>query len=353
MAYYPALSEYFQVLGYRLFGFNTRGLRFFSALFWLCSAGIAALFAKKHQNALIRKERKKAMNIADYPDMSFFISDMHDHRNNRITGLPEGTAKKIYQANVKSGEALYYYSLGQLVANAYGRLTEWLAQRHAVFGNFMLRSILEAELLCRDFLFSFRTCLDHMEKHVKDHEKDDPKLLEIFKAGTSAAYDSHKEYGFTYHLRNCAQHCASIVFRIDGETNSSIICSKAKLLAGFDGWNKYDKDYFEECGDEINLFEVFSKAFEAFNQALVPLQQYVINRDNTAEDLFFLRDWGDTLSGFYNHNVNSFHVMLSKRRDGTPVFAEEEPPSDTEYTVWLIDWDMIYGLTDSITRTPK
>ena len=48
----PPLSEYFQVLGYRLFGFNAMGLRFFSALFWLCSAGIAALFAKRHMGMI-------------------------------------------------------------------------------------------------------------------------------------------------------------------------------------------------------------------------------------------------------------------------------------------------------------
>ena len=48
----PPLSEYFQVLGYRLFGFNAMGLRFFSALLWLCSAGIAALLAKRHMGAV-------------------------------------------------------------------------------------------------------------------------------------------------------------------------------------------------------------------------------------------------------------------------------------------------------------
>lgn len=41
----PPISEYFIILGYKLFGFNLLGLRFFSAFAMLVCAGICSVFA--------------------------------------------------------------------------------------------------------------------------------------------------------------------------------------------------------------------------------------------------------------------------------------------------------------------
>lgn len=206
-------------------------------------------------------------------------------------------------------------------------------------------------MICRDYLFSLRTCLDHMEKYVKDLKDQGTDLLKLFTDGTHAAYDGCKEYGFTYHLRNCVQHCENIVFKVDSNTESDIKTSKAMLLSNYDGWNEYDKEFLCGCEDYFSLTKLFSKAQKAFEKAIAPVLQYTIDKGTVTEDLLFLRNWGDSLSGFFQHDVQCFHLIVAIRPDQTPVDMNGEVPMDAELTGYLIDWEMIYQLTNCIICT--
>ncbi|MCL5247544.1 hypothetical protein M4I21_17110 [Cellulophaga sp. 20_2_10] len=58
-----------------------------------------------------------------------------------------------------------------------------------------------------NYLFSFRTYIDHLETLLKREFKTKPEILEEFKNLTGTLYDDSFEYRFIYKLRNYAQHC--------------------------------------------------------------------------------------------------------------------------------------------------
>ena len=145
-----------------------------------------------------------------------------------------------------------------------------------------------AERLVRGFLFEFRTCLDHMETEIKRVYGEDSELWKIFKDGTSNAYDKHPEYAFTYHLRNCSQHCKNVVHGFNCATGIGISSNVQTLLTEYDRWKQEDKDYMSASGSEIDLLYTFSETFKAFNSALVPVIRYLLNSNSVGDKLLYL-----------------------------------------------------------------
>ena len=70
----------------------------------------------------------------------------------------------------------------------------------------MRRAVIDANRRILNFLYSFRTFLDHWETKLKRRYGKDSEQVRRFKAACSDAYDSCFSYRFIYKLRNYAQH---------------------------------------------------------------------------------------------------------------------------------------------------
>lgn len=279
-------------------------------------------------------------------DREYHLFHSFDGKLNPIAGVPEDLPEKMSDAVSNTAEVLEFYMLGLFVRASLEALKTWSTETSRVFGEYLMRDLHIADKLCRDFLFEFRTCLDHMETKIKQRHGKNSQLWQLFKDNTSSAYDNCKEYGFTYHMRNSAQHCTSIVHGFNGSTGVGISCNKNQLLREDDCWKQYDKDYLKTQNDEIDLLSVFQKAYIAFEEATAPVIQYMIQQGNVYQNLWLLRKWGDALSKDFLIDVHYFHIFIAAEQDGDPVSMNGVVPEGTGLKCIAIDWDSIYGITD-------
>lgn len=220
-------------------------------------------------------------------------------------------------------------------------------------GNYILRNLHTAERLVRGFLFEFRTCLDHMETEIKRAYGEDSDLWKIFKTGTSSAYDDHIEYAFTSHLRNCSQHCKNVVHGFNCTTGIGISSNTSRLLSEYKKWKQIDKDYMAACGSDVDLLKTFSETFSAFNTALKPVMQYLLNNNNTGTKLLYLREWGDSLHSQFKHDVHCYHIVNIEFSDGSSATQNDMASGDVIVNAYPLDWELIYELSDSITPSKQ
>lgn len=279
----------------------------------------------------------------------YYLVDMYDNKLNFINNIGNETCKEALDAYNSVKEVLEFYTLGKCVSDAWNALMQWSNEADRS-GNSIMRNMHTAERLVRGFLFELRTCLDHMETEIKRAYGKDSALLKVFERGTSNAYDTHPEYGFTYHLRNCSQHCKNVVHGFNGATGIGISSSAEKLLAEYEKWKDTDKDYMTASGGEIDLLKTFSVAFTAFNDALAPVIQYLLNTDNAGNQLVYLRNLGDALHTGLHHDMNCYHVVSMQFRDGKEATKEDMGRDGIVISAYPFDWETIYELTDAVTK---
>ena len=104
------------------------------------------------------------------------------------------------------------------------------------------------------------------------------------------------------------------------------------------------------CGSEVDLLKTFSTTFTAFNDALAPIISYLLNTNNVGKELQYLREWGDSLHKEFKHDVHCYHIANIVHNDGTDATREDMATGDVVVNVQPFDWEMIYELTNSITR---
>ena len=218
--------------------------------------------------------------------------------------------------------------------------------------NYIMRNLHTAERLVRGFLFELRTCLDHMETKIKQEYGKTSEFLKVFEDSTHATYNAHPEYAFTYHLRNVSQHCQNIVHGFNSPTGIGISCNVQKLLNEYDKWKPVDKDYMINSGENVDLLKTFSVAFQAFNEALIPVIRYLLNTKNVGKELLYLRKWGDSLQKQFHHDVHCYHIFDLKFQNGNDATHEDLDTGDVIINGTLIDWDMVYELSDSVIAMP-
>ena len=104
------------------------------------------------------------------------------------------------------------------------------------------------------------------------------------------------------------------------------------------------------CGSEVDLLKTFSETFTAFNDALAPIVCYLLNTNNVGKKLQYLREWGDSLHKEFKHDVHCYHIAHIVYNDGTDATRDDMVTGDVVVNVHPFDWEMIYELTNSITR---
>lgn len=278
----------------------------------------------------------------------YYFVDTYNDMLNFIGNIDNETFKNVLDAYNSVDKVLEFYTLGKCVSDAWHELIQWSneAKRGS---NHIMRNLHTAERLARAFLFEFRTCLDHMETEIKRFYGTDSKLWNIYEDGISKAYDEHPEYAFTYHLRNCCQHCKNIVHGFNCTTGIGLSSNVQLLLAEYNKWKQVDKDFMLACGKEIDLLKTFSEAYTAFNTALAPVVQYLLSINNVGNKLLYLRDWGNSLHEQFQHDIHCYHIANITFSNGDDATIEDMATGDPIITAYTIDWDKIYELSDLIT----
>lgn len=278
----------------------------------------------------------------------YYFVDMHDNKMNFIENISDKACEEVLDASNSVNEVLELYNLGKCVSDAWNELIQW-SKKADHSGNHIMRNLHTAERLVRGFLFEFRTCLDHMETEIKRVYGKDSELWKIFEDGTSNAYDTYPEYAFTYHLRNCSQHCKNVVHGFNCTTEIGISSNVQTLLAEYDKWKRVDKDFMSNSGSEIDLLKTFSETFKAFNSALAPVINYLLNTNNVGKKLLYLRSWGDSLHTQFRHDVYCYHIINITFHDGSDATREDMATEDVIVNAYTIDWSMIYELSNLVT----
>lgn len=205
----------------------------------------------------------------------YYLVDMYNDKTNFIDGIDSDTCQKILNSSTIISETLEFYYLGKCVSDSFDTLIQWSYSANPS-SNYIMRNLHTAERLVRGFLFELRTCLDHMETKIKQEYGKTSEFLKVFEDSTHATYNAHPEYAFTYHLRNVSQHCQNIVHGFNSPTGIGISCNVQKLLNEYDKWKPVDKDYMINSGENVDLLKTFSVAFQAFNEALIPVIRYLL-----------------------------------------------------------------------------
>lgn len=278
----------------------------------------------------------------------YYFVDMYNEKMHFIDNISGEKCKEALDAVASIEEVLEFYTLGSCVRDAWDELIQWSNEADRS-GNYLMRNLHTAERLVIVFLFEFRTCLDHMETEIKREYGEDSEIWKCFKEGTSTAYIQHIEYAFTYHLRNCSQHCKNVVHGFNGVTGIGISSNTKKLLAEYKKWKVVDKEVMNASGEDIDLLKIFSEAFYAFNTALVPVISYLLNTNNTGESLLYLRKWGDELKSVFQHDVHCYHIVNITHIDGTDATRDQMICGEkVVVNAYPIDWEMIYELSDLV-----
>lgn len=119
-----------------------------------------------------------------------------------------------------------------------------------------------------NYLFSFRTYIDHLETFIKREYGKQSNEVKEFKTLTANIHDENLAYRFFYNLRNYSQHCGLPIdiFEIQSSISDNIYSVKLKiefdgkkLLENFDDWRFAKKDLIEnETLDLVNITKSFT-----------------------------------------------------------------------------------------------
>ncbi len=261
---------------------------------------------------------------------------MYDGRLNFIDGIGQATVERTLEAYHNTHRLLEYYGLACEVRDAWYALKDF--SDHACDdGNHLVQNLNRAEQLVRNFLFAFRTCLDHMQTAIRQDYEDDCHW-QAFHAATSAAYDGVPEYAFVSHLRNCAQHCRNVVHGFHGTTGIRISSNRQTLQRVYDRWKPVDMDFMAGAGEEIDLMGTIERAFNAFHQAMIQVIRHFMETDGAGADVMYLRSWGEALDRQFGHGVHCYHIAQVHENGTVDAYSP--------------DWNRIFDLTDRCESRP-
>lgn len=126
-----------------------------------------------------------------------------------------------------------------------------------------------------NYLFSFRTYIDHLETFIKREYGKQSNEVKEFKTLTAKIHDENFTYRFFYNLRNYSQHCGLPIdiFEIQPSILSGIYSVKLKiefdgkkLLQNFDDWRFAEKDLKEiDVLDLVDITKKFTELVKEFD----------------------------------------------------------------------------------------
>lgn len=212
-------------------------------------------------------------------------------------------------------------------------LEDW-CMRAPQNGEYLMRNLHTAERLCRSVMFEYKTFLEHTEKTLKKTFGKESDAAAIFRQGTHDAYDQNPEYAFVYQLRNNMQHFDNIVHSFKAPVKKPYIqpCSNPKVLLRDDGWKEQERQYILSAKGNIDLHAAFVATYDAMEQILVPVMNYLLKWNEGSANIMMLRNWIEPL--FTRENSKYFYL------------AEIDEKND--FVTIPVYWKIIYKIADAL-----
>lgn len=287
----------------------------------------------------------------------YCFAEIREQRFERIRALELEKGEEILASIQNTGKILETHSNLLHLKKSLLKLETWCRSAQTG-GEWIKRNLRTSEELCRNFLFEFRTYLDHMQTMLDHDYGKTSQIFQDFINGTHLAYDNCPEYGFTYQLRNCSQHCENIVHSATGDGRQPGIrpaSNGAKLLAQFGGWKAAEKTFIQNSDAMIDLQHVFEKTYDALEYVHAPVIRHMLAADGVAQDVVYLRRWADWLTHgcekpreeiWYQHFAHAVH---SDNSEATPE-EYNQGAGDINFEVRIVDWEAVYDLSDGLGK---
>lgn len=200
---------------------------------------------------------------------------MFEHQNviQNFGDIDDQTLNLATQANARIVQLLRHYSYMESLSECVKELDE-ARKKMREPQEIQSRRI---ERKVRSYLSEYRVLLDHWDHAFSKKSAE----YHIMKKVTSEMYDTNKEYGFVYHLRNYAVHCGNVVHRISASMDSPDInpyCSKDYLLQHYKEWKSYDIAFLKNQKDYFELMPILKESFIAVQKINDQMMDLLLNQ---------------------------------------------------------------------------
>ncbi len=229
--------------------------------------------------------------------LSRLIKTKGDFEVEHITKITDEQFRILLKDEKKLSEFLSLKSLFDITVMNLGDLQKYITALDLYLRNNRVLILDEPDFialninrLLLNYIFSFRTYIDHLETFLKRQFGGSSQEVKDFKKLTGNFYDNHFEYRFVYKLRNYAQHCGLPMdyFSINPSIFNNIYDVKIitqfdpkSLLVKFDGWGSRVRNELIECHANLEVMDVVL----AFSQIVIKVQEWFFGLIEPSKEL--------------------------------------------------------------------
>ncbi len=203
--------------------------------------------------------------------------------------------------------------------------------------------------LAMNYLFSFRTYIDHWETYIKRLWKSDYTYLKKFKDVTASEYDNCMGYRITYRLRNYVQHCDIPISRAvgsiikGGKAKRKVYVNRSRLINEFKEWKKEEEDYLQKQDEYFEILPLFYDAKEALLRIQEKLIQHRINEQ-------FIQKCIEALEIIKKHDIKDGNLAIIEYFDKSGKSIEIKNEKDLMNAQMSIYGEIPRALCEEILR---
>ena len=206
-----------------------------------------------------------------------------------------------------------------------------------------------AERKCRGLLLELKTYFLQMKAKLGRKYGEDSPIYKMFVNAEENAKRNDTTFAFAMDLKECANHCTSIVhsfFAQDGKSYLQPCCIPSTLLSNFNNWTKNNRKYLISLSSNIDLLDLFDSVYAVLKRIQDQLIGYLLGSDNLKNGLLDLRIFMDNY--FTKDNYMYFHLahMVYQNKKDAPVVAFYQKKEGVSFDSYQVDWKVLYDLTD-------
>lgn len=172
--------------------------------------------------------------------------------------------------------------------------------------------ILDLNRLCKNYIWSWRACIDLMDKLVKNTYSEKSDQYKSFKEKTGTLFDDYFEYRFIYKLRNVGSHIDDIIKLLKVETNKRIpLFSRESLINSKEFSNKHFKEDFEKLDYNFKAGPILEQSFVQLLNLFLECMH--INKElflaHSKNILTIMQPYGDIYLSFAEYQTNEYFSL--------------------------------------------
>lgn len=236
---------------------------------------------------------------------------------------------------------------------AYEELNNWCAHTD-VYAENLMTNLHMAERKCRGLLLELKTYFLQMKSKLERKYESDSAMYKIFVDAEANAKRTDAVFAFVMDLKECANHCNSIVHSFivsDDRSHLTPCCIPSKLLSDYDGWSRKGKRHLLSLSGNIDFLELFESVYQVLKTIQKQLISCLLVEKQLEDGLLGVREFMD--SHFTKENCDCFrlaHMVYHNKKDA-PKWAFYQKKIAVSFDAHPKDWKVIYELTDLLRES--